>query len=92
MLQQKIEIIKSFVEVKNQLSWEDYQEFIKKFSPEVKVIEEQNVEPLFIELREFVDSVKNDKPVPVSGEEATDALKIALKAIESSKKGEAVKI
>jgi UDP-N-acetylglucosamine 3-dehydrogenase len=92
MLQQKIEIIKSFGEVKNNLSWEDYQEFIKKFSPEIKVIEEQNVEPLFIELRKFVDSVKNDKPVPVSGEEATDALKIALKAIESSKKGEAVKI
>lgn len=92
LLQQKIEMIKSFIEVKNRLSWEDYKEFIQKFTPEVKVIEEQNIEPLFIELKEFINSVKNDEPVPVSGEEAINALKIALKAIESGKKGKAIRI
>ena len=92
LLQQKIEIIKSFIEVKNRMSWEDYQDFVQKFTPEVKVIEEQNIEPLLIELREFVDSVKNDRPVPVSGKEAIDALKIALKAIESGKRGKPLTI
>lgn len=92
MLQQKIEIIKSFIKIKNRLSWKDYQDFIQKFTPEVKVIEEQNVEPLFIELREFIDAIKNDEPVPVSGKDAINALKIALKAIESSKKGKAITI
>ncbi|MEM7817926.1 MAG: Gfo/Idh/MocA family oxidoreductase [Candidatus Aenigmatarchaeota archaeon] len=84
-LQQKIEIIESFLEVKNNLTWQDYPEFIKKFEPKVKILQEENVEPLQVELREFVDAVKLNKPVPVSGEEAFKALEIAIKAIRSYK-------
>ncbi|MEM5829234.1 MAG: Gfo/Idh/MocA family oxidoreductase [Candidatus Aenigmatarchaeota archaeon] len=89
-LQQKIEITESFLEKKNTLTWEDYQEFIKKFEPKVKILQEENIEPLQIELRSFVDSVKFDKPVLVTGEEALKALEIATKAIESYKTGKVI--
>lgn len=82
-IQQKIEIIESFLERKNSMTWQDYQEFIKKFEPKIKILQEKNVEPLQIELREFINSIKFNKPVPIDSEEVIKSLKIAIKAIES---------
>ncbi|MEM5855595.1 MAG: Gfo/Idh/MocA family oxidoreductase [Candidatus Aenigmatarchaeota archaeon] len=89
-LQQKIEITESFLETKNELTWQDYQEFIKKFEPKVKILQEENIEPLQIELRSFVDAVKFDRPVPVDGKDAIKALEIATKAIKSYKTGKVI--
>lgn len=92
IIQQRVDMIESFIETKNQLTWEDYQEFIKKFTPKIRSLQEPNVEPLSIELREFIDAVKYDKQVPVSGDEAIKALKIALLAIKSHKESKIIKV
>ncbi|MEM5852888.1 MAG: Gfo/Idh/MocA family oxidoreductase [Candidatus Aenigmatarchaeota archaeon] len=89
-LQQKIEITESFLETKNGFTWQDYQEFIRKFEPKVKILQEENVEPLKIELRSFVDAVKFDRVVPVDGKDALKALEIATKAIKSYKTGKVI--
>ncbi len=56
---------------------------------EAKVAKE---EPLARELRHFIDVVKNDEKPLVTGEDGIYALKVALCAVESYKKGCAVKI
>ncbi|MEM5766654.1 MAG: Gfo/Idh/MocA family oxidoreductase [Candidatus Aenigmatarchaeota archaeon] len=91
-LQQKIEIIESFLETKNNLTWQDYQEFIKKFEPKIKILQEENIEPLQIELRSFVDSVKFNTQTSVSGKEAFKALEIATKAIKSYRTGKVISV
>lgn len=91
-IEQRIEVTEGFLDTKNHLTWEDYQEFLKKFSPKSKIIQEKNVEPLSIELREFIDSIKYGKAVPVSGEDATEALRIALLAIKSYKESKIIKL
>ncbi len=45
------------------------------------------IEPYQSELREFVHCVENDLPVTITGNEAINALQVALAAIESSKTG-----
>jgi predicted dehydrogenase len=41
-------------------------------------------EPLLLELRAFVNSVRDDKPVPVTGEDSLKALEVALKCLKSA--------
>lgn len=45
----------------------------------------QRYEPLKAELQAFVQSVQNDSPVPISGEDGLAALRLALAMVESGK-------
>lgn len=88
---QKIELIENFLDVKN-LVWSSFEEFLKTFEPKTKIIRGGTKEPLEIELREFVNAIKNNSEPPVIGEDGLLALKIALKAIESYKTGNVIKL
>jgi predicted dehydrogenase len=39
-------------------------------------------EPLALELKSFIQSIREDKPAPVSGEDSLKALEVALKCLE----------
>ena len=52
----------------------------------------ENAEPLKNELSAFADAVMNGKKIPVSGKEGMDALRIAQKFVESSKKNEVIDV
>ncbi|MEK6937233.1 MAG: Gfo/Idh/MocA family oxidoreductase [Nanoarchaeota archaeon] len=59
--------------------FDDFGDFVIKFGKPTKVnIEIKKEEPLKVELAAFLDCVKNGKEFPVKGEDALDALKIAL--------------
>jgi len=92
LIQQRIEMTDSFLETKEHLTWKDYQEFIKKFTPRIRILQESNVEPLFIELKEFIAAIEKDKPVPISGKDAIKALKIALLAIKSYRENKIIRV
>lgn len=47
-------------------------------------------EPLYLELRAFAESIINDTPPPVTGEDGLKALKICEAALESAKTGKPV--
>lgn len=49
-------------------------------------------EPLRAELESFVNAVSDDKPMPVSGEDGLEALRIALALIESGKTHQVIKV
>lgn len=49
-----------------------------------------NREPYAAELREFIDCIEQNTPVTVTGEQAIEALRISLAAIESSQTGKPV--
>jgi predicted dehydrogenase len=51
-----------------------------------------NAEPLKNELDAFADSIMKNKKVPVTGKEGMDALRIAQKFVESSKKNEVIEL
>lgn len=88
---QKIEVIENLFDTRN-LVWETFEEFLKKFEPKTRVIQEDiKLEPLAMELRAFLDAIKTNSEVPVTGEDGISALRIALKAIESYKTGNVVK-
>lgn len=90
-MMQKIEIIENFLDARN-LIWENFEEFLKTFEPKKHSIQEDvKLEPLKIELREFLDAIKTNSEVPVTGEDGMSALDIALKAIESYKTGNVIK-
>ena len=90
-LEQRLELTQSFLSAKYN-SWEDFQDFLKKFKPETKIIKEKNIEPLYLELKAFINAIKNKKPVESSGEEALEALKIALAAIDSYRNGKIIRL
>ncbi len=52
----------------------------------------QRYEPLKVELQAFVNSVKDDTPTPVSGEDGLAALKIALALVESGKSHKIIEV
>ncbi|MFH0861081.1 MAG: Gfo/Idh/MocA family oxidoreductase [Candidatus Altiarchaeota archaeon] len=49
-------------------------------------------EPLRVELNYFIDSVRKDKPVPITPEDGLESLRIATKLIESSKKNKVIRL
>lgn len=63
--------------------FDTYGEFILKFgSPKKEVVYINKVEPLKLELKSFIECIKNDKEPVVTGEDGLRALQIALKALE----------
>lgn len=52
----------------------------------------QRYEPLKAELQAFVNSIRHDTPVPVSGEDGLAALKIALAMVESGKSHQIIEV
>ena len=56
---------------------------------EIKI---EKKEPLKNELEIFLDSIHNNSEVPVTGQDGLDALNIALKFIDSSKKNKVVEL
>jgi predicted dehydrogenase len=52
----------------------------------------ENAEPLKNELNAFAASVMSGKPAPVSGNDGLEALRIAQKFVESSKKNEVIEL
>ena len=52
----------------------------------------KNAEPLKNELEAFADSIMNGKNIPVSGKEGLEALRIAQKFVESSKRNEVIEL
>lgn len=52
----------------------------------------ESAEPLKNELNAFADSIMKNKKVPVTGREGMDALRIAQKFVESSKKNEVIEL
>lgn len=60
-----------------------------QWSREIKV---DRGEPLFLEIKHFVDVVRTGKEPAVSGEDSLHALAVALKAMESAKKHQLIEI
>ena len=52
----------------------------------------QRYEPLKAELQAFLGAVKEDKPVPVSGEDGLEALRLALALVESGQKHQVIEV
>tara|TARA_Y100000310_G_scaffold274049_1_gene289816 strand:- start:722 stop:1684 length:963 start_codon:yes stop_codon:yes gene_type:complete len=62
-------------------TFDDFGEFVVKFGEHSKVkVEVEKEEPLRLEILDFLECVQNDRCPMVSGEEALNALKIALDA------------
>ncbi len=83
-ISQDVELIENFLMVKR-ASWRDFQEFISKFRPRRMKIEVVKEEPLYIELRSFIEALEKNSEMPVSIYDAIDTLKIVYKAVESYK-------
>jgi predicted dehydrogenase len=49
-------------------------------------------EPLKAELKAFVEAVREEKPVPISGEDGLEALRISLALVESGKKHQVIEV
>jgi predicted dehydrogenase len=52
----------------------------------------QRYEPLKAELQAFLGAVKESKPVPVSGEDGLEALRLALALVESGQKHQVIEV
>lgn len=90
-ISQKIEVIENFLDTRNMV-WESFEEFLNKFEPKTRVVQEDiKLEPLGIELRAFLDAIKTNSEMPVTGEDGVSALRTALKAIESYKTGNVIR-
>ncbi len=59
--------------------YDDFGDFVIKFGKPTKInIDIKKEEPLKVELQVFLDCVKNGKEFPIKGEDALEALRIAL--------------
>jgi|SRR3990172_1717326 len=52
----------------------------------------QRYEPLKAELKAFLHSVEHDEPVPVSGEDGLEALRLALALVESGRSNQVIQV
>lgn len=66
------------------LIFDNYDEFLRKFSPDKIEIGISKEEPLRNEIKEFLNCIANNIKPMMSGEEAVLALKIALEAINKN--------
>jgi UDP-N-acetylglucosamine 3-dehydrogenase len=90
-LQQKMELCGNFLKT-NKESWENFQNFLKKFKPKIRVIKEENIEPLYLELKSFITALRKGYSVPIPGTEALNAFKIALSAIRSYRENRIIRV
>jgi UDP-N-acetylglucosamine 3-dehydrogenase len=72
---------------------DNFGEFVIKFGdPLKKEIKIKKEEPLMLELKSFIECIKENTSPPVTGEDGLKALLIAEKAISSSKLNKVIKI
>ena len=59
--------------------FDDFGDFVIKFGKPTKInVVIKKEEPLKVELQTFLDCIKNNKAFPINGEDALNALQIAL--------------
>ncbi len=87
-INQEIKLIENFLR-KKKAKWSDFREFVSKFTPKEITLggDKKNLpEPLYLELRAFINTVESENPPPITSEDALKTLKVAAAAIESYKK------
>ena len=73
--------------------YNDFGDFVFKFGEPTKIeIDVKKKEPLEVEIEHFIECIKGQKEVKITGEEALDSLIVCQGAIESYKKNRIVKI
>lgn len=91
--QRKIEVITDRSVIQGDLQSQELTEFTRKGnSYSNKSLHVIKGEPLFFEIAAFVDSVKNNKAPPVTGEDGLYALKIAQLCLKSAKEKRVIKV
>lgn len=88
-------IKQEFTVVENYLGgggWRDYMDFIKKSTPIKKMIKAGREEPLYIELKDVIMSLKEGREPIVTAYDGLRAVEISEAAIKSSKLGLPVEI
>jgi predicted dehydrogenase len=63
---------------------------LRTVTPESVHLEPSTAElddPYYLELSSFLAAIKNGSPVPISGQDGLEALRLSLAAIESAKTG-----
>jgi len=87
----KLDYIKQeFTLVENYLTgggWKDFMDFIRKSVPKRKTIKAKWEEPLYIELKEIITSLKEGREPPVTAYDGLRAVEISEAAIKSSRLG-----
>ncbi len=69
-----------------------YQELKKGITGEMTKLNLSKEEPLKAEIKSFINSITNNREPAVTGEDALKALELAQKLMESSKKGEVIRL
>jgi UDP-N-acetylglucosamine 3-dehydrogenase len=90
-LDQRVMVVESFLK-QGPSSWSSFQEFIRKFSPYEREIDVEREEPLYIELRSFIESIDKNSDPPVTVEDAIETLRIAYAAEESYRSNSVVSL
>ncbi len=91
--QRRIEVITDKSVIIGNLQAQELTEFTKSGdSYSSQPLPVRKAEPLVLELTEFINSVKNNKPPAVTGEEGLYVLKIAHLCLKSSKQKRAIKV
>ena len=90
-LDQTVRFIESFLKA-GRASWRDFREFVSKFRPEERLLNVEKEEPLYLELKSFVESVSLNKPVVSSVEESIYTMRVLWAAIESYKENKVISL
>ena len=90
-LDQTVRFIESFLKA-GRASWKDFREFVSKFRPEERTFEIEGEEPLYLELKSFVESVSLNKPIISSIDESIYTMKVLWAAIESYKENKVISL
>ncbi len=90
-LDQTIKLIESFLKA-GRASWSDFREFVSKFKPEERMLDVDKEEPLYLELKSFIESVASNGRIVSSIDEAISTLRVALAAIESYKENTVISL
>ena len=72
--------------------WKDYLDFIKKYTPVKKLIKVEGEEPLYLEIKDFLEAIEKASKPPIDPYDGLFAVKIAYAALESSKMGRPMNI
>lgn len=90
-IEQEIRLVESFLKRKR-AKWRDFKEFVSKFTPKETVLDVVKEEPLYLELKSFINTVDSGKDPPVSAEDALKTLKVATAAVESYEKKKVISL
>ena len=90
-LEQSLKLIESFLKARR-ASWKDFKDFIRRFKPEERLLPITREEPLYLELKSFVESVSLNKPIEVSIDDAISTIKVAFAAIASYREGNIISL